>query len=87
MISAIRVVATEDFYIVIDLEDGRSLKLNMNYIKEESGSVVQPLKNFEEFKKVFVRNGIVTWPTGYDIDPYFLESHGTFITQTAYVAP
>lgn len=29
------------------------------------------------------KNGIVTWPTGHDIDPYFLESEGSLITKTA----
>lgn len=83
MINAIKVVATEDFIIDIDLEDGRSLKLDMHFILKESGSVVQPFKNAEEFKKVFVRNGIVTWPSGYDIDPYFLESQGTLVIKSA----
>lgn len=83
MISAIKVLATDDFIITVDLEDGRTLKLDMNFIKNEQGRVVQPLKQVEEFKKAFIKNGIVTWPTGYDIDPYFLESEGSLITQTA----
>jgi hypothetical protein len=83
MINAVKVVATDNYFIIIDLEDGRALKLDMNYIKNESGIVIEPLKKIDEFKKVFVKNGIVTWPTGYDIDPYFLESEGTLITKTA----
>lgn len=83
MINAIQVVATDDFSLIVNLEDGRSVKLDMNFILAESGSVVEPLKNFNEFKKVFIRNGIVTWPTGYDIDPYFIESEGVLITRTA----
>lgn len=83
MISAIKVLATDDFTITVDLEDGRTLKLDMSFIKNEQGHVIQPLKQIEEFKKVFIKNGIVTWPTGYDIDPYFLESEGLLITQTA----
>lgn len=83
MINAIRVVANVDFSVVINLEDGRTLRLDMSFILNEFGSVVQPLQNIEEFKKVFIRNGIVTWPTGYDIDPDFLETQGIFITKIA----
>ena len=83
MISSIKVIGTDDFNLIIDLEDGRCIKLDMNFIKSEKGPVVEPLKNITEFKKVFIRNGIVTWPSGYDIDPYFLESQGILIDKTA----
>jgi hypothetical protein len=73
MIKALKVIATTDFQIIVELEDGRSLKMDMNFLKEESGPVVDPLKKIEEFKKVFINQGIVTWPSGYDIDPYLLE--------------
>ena len=33
---------------------------------------IDPIKTIEGFRRVFVRNGIITWPSGYDIDPYFL---------------
>ncbi len=83
MINAISVVASEDFFIVVNLEDGRTLKLDMNFIKHEAGYVVEAIHNLEEFKKVFIKNGIVSWPSGYDIDPYFLEAQGLNITKTA----
>lgn len=83
MINAISVVASEDFFIVVNLEDGRTLKLDMNFIKHENGHVVESIHNFEEFKKVFIKNGIVSWPSGYDIDPYYLEAQGLNITKTA----
>lgn len=83
MINAIKVQATDDFTITVDLEDGRTLRLDMNFIKNEQGHVIEPLKQIEEFKKAFIKNGIITWPTGYDIDPYFLETEGSIINQTA----
>ncbi len=83
MIRALKVIATEDFHVIADLEDGRTLKLNMSFIKNESGPVVEPLKTFEEFKKVFIKDGIVTWSTGYDVDPYFLVEKGTLVKKTA----
>lgn len=79
MINAIKVEPTDDFKILIDLEDGRKIEFDMNYIHSENGVVIDPLKDIKNFKKVFIKNGIVTWPTGYDIDPYYLESAGTIV--------
>ena len=76
MIKAISVIPNKDFSITVNLEDGRTIRMEMNFIFKKSGPVVDPLKNEEGFKKVFIRRGIVTWSTGYDIDPYFLISEG-----------
>ena len=76
MINAIKVEATDDFKIIVTLENNLVLRLDMNFIHDENGRVIDPLKDICEFKKVFVRDGIVTWPSGYDIDPYFLEDQG-----------
>jgi hypothetical protein len=83
MIKAIGVTAHPDFTISVNLEDGRTLKMDMNFVQYLSGPVVDPLKNFSEFSKVFVRNGIVTWTTGYDIDPYYLAEQGIVVSKTA----
>jgi len=83
MIKAINVVANDDYTICVALEDGRQIKMDMNFIKNIKGPVVDPLKNISEFKKLFIRNGIVTWPTGYDIDPYYLVEQGVEIGKTA----
>ena len=83
MIKAVSVNANDDFSITISLEDGRTLRLDLSNLKNETGPVVEPLKQIAEFKKVFVRNGIVTWPTGYDIDPYYLVETGVVSNQTA----
>ena len=65
------------------MEDGNVVRMDMGIIKTQSGPVVEPLKQLSEFKKVFVRNGIVTWPTGYDIDPYFLIEKGVVTNKSA----
>ena len=83
MIKAIGVTANNDYSIIVILEDGRHLKVDMSFVKDQSGPVVDPIKSLVEFKKVFIRNGIVTWPTGYDIDPYFLLEQGTVVNKTA----
>ncbi len=83
MIKAIKVTANDDYTILVTLEDGRNLMMNMAFIKNSAGPVVEPLKELGEFKKVFIRNGIVLWPTGYDIDPYYLAEHGVASNKTA----
>ena len=83
MIKAISVEALNDFSIVVSLEDGRSIKMDMSYLKSLSGPVVDPLKDLKGFKNVFVRNGIVTWHTGYDIDPYHLVETGNVVGSNA----
>lgn len=44
----------------------------MSFILNENGTVVEPLKNWEVFQQVSIVDGVITWPTGYDIDPSFL---------------
>jgi hypothetical protein len=83
MIKSIQVIAHDDYTISVSLEDGRTIKMDMAFIKTLSGSVVEPLKTLSEFKKVFVRNGIVTWTTGFDIDPYYLVEQGLVVSKTA----
>ncbi len=83
MIRAIRVIANDDYSILATLEDGRTLRVDMRYLKSQTGPVVETLKDIGEFKKVFVRNGIVTWPSGYDIDPYYLVENGSIVNKTA----
>lgn len=76
MTKAINVEPFNDFSIIVDLEDGRSLRMDLSHIKNLNGPVVDTLKNISEFNKVFVQDGIVTWPTGYDIDPYYILEAG-----------
>ena len=83
MTKAVQVFANDNYTILVILEDGRSVEFDLNYINQESGPVVDPLKVLSEFKKVFIRNGIVTWPTGYDIDPYYLLEQGILKSKSA----
>ncbi|OFZ53828.1 MAG: hypothetical protein A2428_07920 [Bdellovibrionales bacterium RIFOXYC1_FULL_54_43] len=83
MIKAISVIAHDDFTIEVTLEDGRAIKLDMVFIKSQRGPVVEPLHQLAEFRKVFVRNGIVTWPTGFDVDPYYLIESGSVLSKSA----
>ena len=82
MIKAISVIANDDYTITVGLENGKFIKMDMSFIHKQTGPVVEPLKDIKDFKNVFICNGIVTWSTGYDIDPYFLETSGTPVEKT-----
>jgi hypothetical protein len=83
MIRAVSVRAGDDYCIVVNLEDGRVVKMDMAFIKAQSGPVVDPIKDLSEFRKAFIRDGIVTWKTGFDIDPYFLIEETEVISSEA----
>jgi len=72
MTKAVSVKVKGLYYIEVSLEDGSVIEHDMNYLISESGPVVEAIKAEFEFAKVFIDRGIVSWPSGYDIDPYFL---------------
>jgi Protein of unknown function (DUF2442) len=37
------------------------------------GEMVRPLKDAEYFARVFLEDGALTWPNGYDVDPIALH--------------
>jgi hypothetical protein len=39
----------------------------------QSGVMLDPLRDVREFSRVFVQNGVLCWPTGYDIDALALH--------------
>lgn len=83
MIRAISAFVFDDYTIQVSLEGGRVVKMDMHYLKNITVPVVDPLKDPKAFQKVFVRNGIVTWQTGYDIDPYYLIEAGVVVGNNA----
>jgi hypothetical protein len=42
-------------------------------IAEKSGPMVEPLKDPAYFARVFIEDGALTWPNGYDWDPIALH--------------
>ncbi len=73
MIKVIKVVPHPNFKLTVTFENNQISVIDMNFILNESGPVVDPLKAYENFQKVYIENGIITWPTGYDIDPAYLQ--------------
>ena len=77
MIKAISARAKGLYCIEVTLADGTVIEHDMSYLSSEHGPVVDAIKSAAEFAKVFIDRGIVSWPSGYDIDPYFLVESST----------
>ncbi len=41
--------------------------------KEKTGLMAEPLKDANYFQRVFIEDGALTWPNGYDWDPIALH--------------
>lgn len=64
-----------DLYrLQVAFSDGTSGTHNFAKMVALTGSMVEPLRDIELFKKVFVRLGVLTWPNGFDIDAIQLHN-------------
>jgi len=73
MIDVISVRHVGDFKLDIEFSDGTAGVRDFQSIKEKSGPMAQPLKDPAYFARVFVEDGALTWPNGYDWDPIALH--------------
>ena len=54
--------------------DGLSANLDFtNFLAEHEGPIVEPLRDDQTFSEVRLEEGVVTWPTGFDICPDVLR--------------
>lgn len=72
MIKPKQVIPNKDFTLQIIFDNGKKSTIDVSFILAESGEVVEPLKSWDNFQKVSIIDGIITWPTGYDISPDYL---------------
>ncbi len=60
---------TGDCRIFIRYADGLGAEIDFTgYFETRPGPVTESLLNEEAFAQAFLDHGILTWPTGYDID-------------------
>lgn len=60
---------TGDRRIFIRFADGLGTELDFTgYFEARPGPVTEPLLNEDAFTQAFLDHGVLTWPTGYDID-------------------
>ena len=61
-----------DYRLVIEFSDDTMGERDFS-LTSETGPMLQPLNDPTYFRRLFVENGAITWPNGYDWDPIALH--------------
>jgi hypothetical protein len=74
MLIKVRKVRTiGEFRLAIEFSDDTVGERDFSFLAHRSGTMVEPLKDAAYFRRVFVEDGVLTWPNGYDWDPIALH--------------
>ena len=73
MIDVIGVKRLGGYRLEISFSDGTVGTRDFSDIKTRTGEMVEPLKDAAYFARVFIDDGALTWPNGYDWDPIALH--------------
>jgi len=57
----------------VEFSDGTIGERDFVFIAEKTGPMSEPLKDLAYFARVFIQDGALTWPNGYDWDPIALH--------------
>jgi hypothetical protein len=58
----------------IEFSDGTVGRRDFKSVREKIGLMAEPLKDPAYFARVFIEDGALTWPNGYDWDPIALHN-------------
>jgi hypothetical protein len=61
------------YRLAIEFSDDTIGERDFSFIASETGPMLEPLKDPTYFRRLFVENGVITWPNGYDWDPIALH--------------
>jgi Protein of unknown function (DUF2442) len=73
MIEVLNVRPLDGHKLEIEFSDGTIGVRDFSDILAKTGSMAEPLKDVGYFQRVFVEDGALTWPNGYDWDPIALH--------------
>jgi len=73
MIEVIGIRRPCGFMLELEISDGTVGVRDFGSILQKSGPMVEPLKDPTYFAQVFIEEGALTWPNGYDWDPIALH--------------
>jgi hypothetical protein len=74
MIDVIGVERLGGHRLEIEFSDGSVGTRDFSFLLERTGEMVEPLKDPTYFGRVFIDDGALTWPNGYDWDPIALHA-------------
>jgi hypothetical protein len=62
------------YRLAIEFSDGATgVRDFQKFIADKTGPLAEPLKDPAYFARVFIEDGALTWPNGYDWDPIALH--------------
>lgn len=62
-----------DFRLLVEFSDDTIGERDFAFINRDCGPMLEPLEDPAYFRRVFVEDGVPTWPNGYDWDPIALH--------------
>jgi Protein of unknown function (DUF2442) len=73
MIDVIGVRPLGGHKLEIEFSDGTVGVRDSAFVRGKTGRMAEPLKDPAYFERVFIDDGALTWPNGYDWDPIALH--------------
>ena len=77
------VKANDNFTLECEMENGEIYLYDMSYIQKESGEVIQPLRDINVFKEVWIEYGALEWSTGLGIHGDTVVRDGQLISSAS----
>ncbi|MCI5073668.1 DUF2442 domain-containing protein [Oricola sp.] len=71
MIDIVKIVEAKpiaDHRIDVRFSNGDAGEADFGWLLDAQGAMVEPLADTSEFARVFLSNGVLTWPNGFDVD-------------------
>ena len=73
MIDVVGIRRLGDYTFEVEFSDGTIGTRDFSFVREKTGEMAEPLKDPAYFNRVFIEDGALTWPNGYDWDPIALH--------------
>ena len=73
LVDVLRLRALGGYRLWVRFSDGNEGVHDFSTMMDEAGPMLEPLRDEDYFKRVFVEMGAPTWPNGYDVAPDWLR--------------
>jgi hypothetical protein len=74
LVDVVRVQPEGDFRLALAFSDGTEGERDFADMIAEGGEMAEPLRDPAFFNRVFLDDGILTWPNGFDLDSIALHA-------------
>jgi hypothetical protein len=73
LIKIIKAEPRGDYRVQVWFSNGEAGERDFADLVAGGGEVVEPLRDPAQFARVFVQNGVLAWPSGFDLDAIALH--------------